>query len=92
MITEDPKYNTFQIQYKGVNNKLTNSAKAKIKTKKIPKNFPTKKSLDQMASLVNFMKYLMKTNANLLKLFQKIEEEGTLPTLLCKVRVTLISF
>ena len=48
------------------------------------------KGQDQMTSQANFYQIYEELTPILLKLFQKIEEEGTLPKTFCEATVTLI--
>ena len=79
-----PKLNQGEIE--NLNWPITNT---EIET--VIKNLPTNKTQDQMASQVNSTKNLEKSeHLILLKLFQKIAEEGKLPNSFYEATITLI--
>ena len=74
-----------QEEIKNMNRPITSN---EIET--VIKNLTTNKVQDQMASQVNSIKYLEELTPILLKLFQKIVEEGTLPNSFYEATITLI--
>lgn len=58
-------------------------------TQLVIKNLPTKKSLDTCGFIVEFYQtFTLKIMLNLYKFFQKIEEEGMLPSLFYEANIT----